>query len=112
MAEALQINRAAFGPERAATLRSEIHLLWVEGLIAHDPATAARMTERRAGLLVAVGSEDHPVILQFDLLTDALGAAQGGQRIEPWRRTDAERQLKALSGSATMPAFVGLNSLS
>jgi hypothetical protein len=52
------------------------------------------------------------VVLQFDLLIDSLGAAQGGQRIDPLRRADAERRLKALAGSATLPRLVGLNSLS
>jgi serine/threonine-protein kinase len=112
LAQALEINMAALGAGKPATLRSEIHLAWVDGLISRDPATAADMAQKRSALVAALGSEYHPIVLQFDLLTDALGAAQGGQRIDPSRRIDAERRLKTLAGSSAVPRFVGLNSLS
>jgi hypothetical protein len=70
------------------------------------------MAQKRPALVAALGSENHPVVQQFDLLIDSLGVAQGGQRIDHLRRADAERRLKALAGSATPPSFVGLNSLS
>jgi len=102
----------AFGAGKPATLRSEIHLMWVDGLISGDSATAARMAQKRSELVAALGGENHPVVLQFDLLIDDLGASQGGQRIDPSRRNDAEGRLKTLAGSTLLPRFVGLNSLS
>jgi serine/threonine-protein kinase len=112
LAQAFEINVAALGAAKPATLRSEIHLMWANGLITHDALTAARMAQKRPALVAALGSENHPVVQQFDLLIDSLGVAQGGQRIDHLRRADAERRLKALAGSATPPSFVGLNSLS
>jgi hypothetical protein len=112
LAEALEINMAALGAGKPATLRSEIHLAWADGLMSGDRATAERLAQKRTALVASLGSEYHPVLLQFDLLIDSLGAAQGGQRIDPLRRADAERRLKALAGSATLPRLVGLNSLS
>jgi eukaryotic-like serine/threonine-protein kinase len=111
LTQALEINVAALGVGKPATLRSQIHLAWVDGLISGDAATAARLVQKRSALVAELGSENHPVVLQFDLLTDTLGAAQGGQRIAPSRRDDAENRLKALAGSSTVPLFVGLNSL-
>ena len=112
LAQALEMNVAALGLDKPATLRSEIHLLWVDGLIARDSAAAARIAQKRPALVTALGSENHPVVLQLDLLTDSLGAALGGQRVEPLRRNDVERRLKSLAGSASLPRFVGLSGLS
>jgi serine/threonine protein kinase len=111
-AQGLEINRAALGPTKPSTVRSEIHLAWAETLSARDRTALDTLVSKRAPLVAALGSDHHPVVWQFDLLTDSLASELHAPRFDHSRRRDAEDGLRALAGGSTVPRFVGLNSLS
>ncbi|HEX4800375.1 MAG TPA: tetratricopeptide repeat protein, partial [Sphingomicrobium sp.] len=110
--QALDIDRKALGPSKASTLRSEIHLAWVDVLISPDRSTLDALTRKREALVTALGSEHHPVVWQYDLLIDSLADELHVPRADSEQRKSAEGGLERLAGSATVPRFVGLNSLS
>ncbi|HTS21718.1 MAG TPA: protein kinase [Casimicrobiaceae bacterium] len=112
LAEALENNRGSLGPSKPSTLRSEIHLAWADILLTRDRATLLDLAGRRDALIAALGSDRHPDLWQFDLLTDSLAAAMHTPRIDPARRKSAEEGLGRLSETPSVPSFVGLNSLS
>jgi tetratricopeptide (TPR) repeat protein len=111
-AQALENNRAALDPTKPSTLRSEIHLAWADALLTRDRAALDPLASKRDALVAALRSERHPVLWQFDLLTDAAAAELNASRPDPTRREQAEKGLKALAGGSAEPRFVGLNSLS
>ena len=111
-AEALEDNRAALGPSKPSTLRSEIHLAWGDILLTRDRATLEYLASKRDALIAALGSDHHPDVWQFDLLTDSLAAEMHAPRIDRARRKAAEEGLRRLAGTSSVPRFVGLNSLS
>ncbi len=111
-AEALEDNRAALGPSKPSTLRSEIHLAWTDALLTRDSAAVANLESKRDALVATLGSDRHPDVWQFDLLTDSLAAEMHAPRIDPARRKAAQEGLERLAGRWSIPRFVGLNSLS
>jgi len=111
-AEALENNRGALGPSKPSTLRSEIHLAWADMLLTRDRSMLANLASKRDALIATLGSDHHPDVWQFDLLTDSLAATLHVPRIDPARRKSAEEGLERLAETSSVPQFVGLNSLS
>jgi len=105
---------AQFGAAQVAdapsVVRSEIHRLWSRALATRDGADVDALAARRAALVRALGSEDRAQVWQLDLLVDGLDRRLGRPGIDAARRARAEAGLKALSGAAALPRFVGLNS--
>lgn len=110
--QALAIDKAALGPSKPSTVRSEIHLAWMDVLLTPDRSAIETLASKREALVIALGSDRHPVVWEYDLLIDSLASDQDLPRADPARRKSAEEGLKRLAGTATAPRFVGLNSLS
>jgi tRNA A-37 threonylcarbamoyl transferase component Bud32 len=73
-AEAVAGFAAATGPQSPSTLRSELHRLWAQALIAPQPDWAAQFAARRDALALALGTDAAPAVRRADQLGAAVRA--------------------------------------
>ncbi|MBO9663305.1 serine/threonine-protein kinase [Dokdonella sp.] len=106
---AIALFRETQGEDKPNTVRSEIHLAWVEALATREVAALDRLAAKRTQLVAALGGDDKPQAWQFDLLVDDLARSLGRPGIDAGRRTQAEAGLARMAGRRVAPRFVGLN---
>ncbi|HUD43768.1 MAG TPA: serine/threonine-protein kinase [Dokdonella sp.] len=76
-AEAAAGFAAATGPQSPSTLRSQLHRLWAQALIAPQPDWAEQFAARRDALAQALGTDAAPAVRRADRLAAAMRAPEG-----------------------------------
>lgn len=108
LVEAVAVFSHALGDTHRRTLRSRIHLAWLD---ARATGNIAALAALRPALVDAIGNEHTAQVWQLDLMVAEREQA-AGRPPDAARVARARAGLQVLSGRPSVPAFFGLSSFS